>query len=132
MSSGYPDVRLARGGTREMRVVRVDGARIAGGERLLRRAARLAGFDGTVEVRGRPRVENGVDVFGEFHSPNRIVLYGAKSPDVAFHELGHFVRDRRGFDYPPTKYDDRNAVNRDPEERAANRYVLRLRKELGL
>lgn len=115
-----------------MRIVRVDGARIAGGERLLRRAARLAGFDGTVEVKGRPRVENDVDVFGAFYSPDRIVLYGARSADIFFHELGHFARDVRGKTSPPINYHDRDAVNRDPEERAANRYAAKLRKELGL
>ena len=115
-----------------MKIERFD-ARCPGGEAFIRRAARLAGFDGTVKIYAKPREEmKGYLTWGQFNPPDTISLYG-RSPDyvgVFLHELGHADRYRRVKYGPVANFRDRGMYNTDPEERAAERFAKKLRRLL--
>lgn len=115
-----------------MKVVR-SGGFAPEGERRLRLAAKLAGFDGTVLLKGGPRIDSdGMMTWGQFDPPNHITLWTTrKAPinllDVFLHECGHADRYRRGKYSPASNYRDRASYNHDPEERAAERFAKRVR-----
>lgn len=100
---------------------------------MVRKAARLAGFDGTLELRGSPRPDSdGLMTWGQFDPPSTVTLWTPRrSPidlfGVMLHEFGHADRYRRGKYSPTANYRDRQEYNRDPEERSAERFAKRLR-----
>ncbi len=116
-----------------MQIVRFD-ARCPGGARLLRKAARLAGFDGRLEVRKGPHIEAaGFRTLGEFRPPSTIRIWVEADIDnlgTYLHELGHAWRYRRGKYEPCDNWRLRVEYSTDPEERAANRFARKIRSLL--
>ena len=104
---------------------------------MVRRAARLAGFGGTLELRAGPRVDSEDQIWGMFYPPERIVLWTQRNPPVDqfmnfLHELGHHDRYARGKYNPIVSYAKRGQYHHDPEERAAERHAKKLMSMLGL
>ena len=127
-----------------MLLVRHCQERLPGGIRTWVKLARLAGFDGTLYVRGfKPRDQtNGRWTLGSQFN-NRIVVR-VQSPcgrastvrpinplQTFAHELGHWDRQRRGVKNTNGVEFRSNAEQaRDPIEAACERYAARLLKAL--
>jgi len=132
-----------------MEIRRHCSERLPGGERLWRRAARVAGFKGTLNVIGlaqrrwqysemisRNRAKYGVTT-AMYHRPNRITVFVDSSPCARYafakaakhdsffslcHELGHyrqFINGTLSMKRPVT----RKQWKADPNERGADAYA---------
>ena len=124
-------------------IVRCCGVRLPGGIRKWVKLARLAGFEGTLYLRGfRPHdhERNGRIVLGRQFGNRIIVNVQAPCGHVSVqvdplstfaHELGHWTRQRNGLkNTNGIDFKSNTAQAKDPIEAYCDRYARRLLKRL--
>lgn len=116
---------------------------VPGGLVRAQRAARRAGFHGTITINcGRKDTGTDLTLLGRFYAPHKIQIFVTRCPHwpgkkfsaredfkTLLHELGHFRRNEKGI-MRPSFYTTKTEAARDPEERAAELYAEKELQEL--